>query len=207
MKSRDEELKRAALLLYKTLAEQCFDTSSERTRLNAVFARRTIQHVIALYDSLIYDLAQKEKNEKRTTGEKRGTEGTGGTGKKGANGSSNGGWPPDPPEPLLEYIGSMIKTYRKDRKLTQAELADMIHADPATVSRHERGKGIDVCNLEAYAKVFGIDVVDFFPRHGKSIFNLIFTFVQKHHYNYEDTDTFLKYMDMHNKEHRFLPNH
>ena len=199
MKDRDDvRLKRDAAFLYQALVRLMLGPDRTQSVLSFKLITRRI---IALYDSLVYDLAQKERAGKQKRSSQKSTANR----KSSQGGNSDGGWPPDPPGPILVYIGQLIKRYREDRHLTQAELAEMINTDPTSVSRHERGRGLNIINLQVYAQAFGIEVSDMLPRYGKSVFDLIFTFVQEHGYSYEDTDTFLKYMNEHFKKHRFLP--
>lgn len=60
-----------------------------------------------------------------------------------------------------EKMGKYIAKLRKQKNMTQKELADKINVTDKAVSKWERGKGIpDIVNLEELAKVFGITIVE-----------------------------------------------
>ncbi len=59
----------------------------------------------------------------------------------------------------LQKTGNLIATLRKEKKLTQKELADKLGISPKTVSKWERGNGFpDVGLLSELSAVFGVDV-------------------------------------------------
>ena len=60
-----------------------------------------------------------------------------------------------------EKMGKYIAKLRKQKNMTQKELADKINVTDKAVSKWERGKGIpDIVNLEELANVFGITIVE-----------------------------------------------
>ena len=63
---------------------------------------------------------------------------------------------------MNNYVtGSTIKTLRESKKLTQAQLAEMISVSDKAVSRWETGKGFpDVSLLEPLSKALGISVIE-----------------------------------------------
>ena len=64
-------------------------------------------------------------------------------------------------EKLKTIIGSNITAYRKDRGLTQAELAEKLNYSDKAVSKWERGDSIpDVLTLAQLSELFGITVDD-----------------------------------------------
>jgi len=67
-------------------------------------------------------------------------------------------------EQLKAYIGGRIKTYRKAKGLTQAELAAKIERSDEAISNLERGKSLpEVPTLVAVAKELERPVQDFLP--------------------------------------------
>ena len=57
--------------------------------------------------------------------------------------------------------GATIKTLRESRKLTQAELADMIGVSSKTISKWETAKGLpDITLLQPLAQALGISVIE-----------------------------------------------
>ena len=63
---------------------------------------------------------------------------------------------------MNNYVtGSTIKILRESKKLTQAQLAEMISVSDKAVSRWETGKGFpDVSLLEPLSKALGISVIE-----------------------------------------------
>ena len=56
-------------------------------------------------------------------------------------------------------IGSFLKELRKQKGLTQAEVADYLYVSPKTISRWENGDGIpDINILTDIADFYGITV-------------------------------------------------
>lgn len=59
----------------------------------------------------------------------------------------------------LQKTGNLIATLRKEKRLTQKELADKLGISPKTVSKWERGNGFpDVGLLSELSAVFGVDI-------------------------------------------------
>ena len=60
------------------------------------------------------------------------------------------------------YItGAVIRALREKRRLTQAELAEMLNVSDKTVSKWETARGYpDITLLEPIAKVFGVSVME-----------------------------------------------
>lgn len=48
---------------------------------------------------------------------------------------------PTPAERIARHWGRRLRERREDRQLTQIALAELVHRDQTTVSRHERGDG------------------------------------------------------------------
>ena len=63
---------------------------------------------------------------------------------------------------MNQYVtGSMIRTLRESRGMTQAELAEKLFVSDKAVSKWENGKGYpDISLLEPIAQVFGISVAE-----------------------------------------------
>ena len=63
---------------------------------------------------------------------------------------------------MNNYVtGSTIKTLRESKKLTQAQLAEMISVSDKAVSRCETGKGFpDISLIEPLSKALGISVIE-----------------------------------------------
>ena len=58
-------------------------------------------------------------------------------------------------------FGQFIAGIRKEKKMTQAELAEKIHVTDKAISRWERGLGFpDIQTLEPLAQVLGISVLE-----------------------------------------------
>lgn len=65
---------------------------------------------------------------------------------------------------LKHFIGEKIKSYRKLKKLTQTDLADMLGTTKQTISRYEKGeRKADQDVLFALVDIFGVTIDDFFP--------------------------------------------
>lgn len=70
-------------------------------------------------------------------------------------------------------IGKYILKSRKDLKLTQKQLSDMLNISDKTVSKWERGLGCpDVSILPELAKVLGVTVKDILLAKDNNIINL-----------------------------------
>ena len=60
-----------------------------------------------------------------------------------------------------KQFGQFIARIRKEKKMTQAELAEKIHVTDKAISRWERGLGFpDIQTLEPLAQVLGISVLE-----------------------------------------------
>jgi transcriptional regulator with XRE-family HTH domain len=61
--------------------------------------------------------------------------------------------------PLLLALGSQISSIRKERGLTQAQLAELLEVEPETVSRFERGTAApSLQRLVSIASALGVGV-------------------------------------------------
>ena len=72
---------------------------------------------------------------------------------------------------MNQYVtGSMIRTLRESRGMTQAELAEKLFVSDKAVSKWENGKGYpDISLLESIAEVFGVSVTELLS--GKAVQN------------------------------------
>ena len=63
---------------------------------------------------------------------------------------------------MNQYVtGNMIRKLREDRKMTQAELGEVLHVSDKTVSKWETGKGYpDISLIEPLAAALGISVIE-----------------------------------------------
>ena len=58
-----------------------------------------------------------------------------------------------------EKIGALIRSLRKEKGLTQKELAEILSVSDKTVSKWERGKGIpDISIMLSLSNIFGIEI-------------------------------------------------
>ena len=58
-----------------------------------------------------------------------------------------------------EKIGTLIRSLRKEKGLTQKELAEILSVSDKTVSKWERGKGIpDISIMLSLSNIFGIEI-------------------------------------------------
>lgn len=65
--------------------------------------------------------------------------------------------------PISRIIGNKITYYRKMKGMTLESLSKIIGVSEQQQSRYERGiNRINIDRLNQYAKVFKIDIVDFF---------------------------------------------
>lgn len=65
---------------------------------------------------------------------------------------------------IRKIIGSRIKTYRKDKGITQAALAEAIDCEVTSIGRYERAETApDGEQLVKMAEFFGISPMDFLP--------------------------------------------
>jgi len=68
-------------------------------------------------------------------------------------------------EQLKVFIGGRIKTYRKAKGLTQAELGERIERSDEALSNLERGKSLpEISTLIAVAKELERPIQDFLPK-------------------------------------------
>ncbi len=69
---------------------------------------------------------------------------------------------------LWKFVGNKIKEFRKQKRLTQKELGDLIGVKHNTVSGYEKGSSSpEQDTLFKLAKVFGVSIDTFFPEHTK----------------------------------------
>ena len=72
---------------------------------------------------------------------------------------------------VQDSFGKTIATLRKEKNMTQAELAERLYVSDKTVSKWETGKGYpDISLLEPIAKAFGVTSLYF-----KVIFGVAFS--------------------------------
>lgn len=73
---------------------------------------------------------------------------------------------------MNQYVtGAMIRRLREQRKLTQAQLAELLFISDKTISKWENGKGYpDISLLEPLAEVFGISVAELLS--GRAVSNV-----------------------------------
>lgn len=70
----------------------------------------------------------------------------------------------------LEQLGEQISSLRKDKNLTQKELAELLHVSSSAVSKWERGTATpDIYMIERLAEVFGISVAEFMGEKSEEI--------------------------------------
>lgn len=70
-------------------------------------------------------------------------------------------------EKLKAFIGGRVKSYRKAKGITQAELGDRIERSDEAISNLERGKSLpEIQTLIALASELGKSVQDFLPDQG-----------------------------------------
>ena len=65
---------------------------------------------------------------------------------------------------LAVEVGAIIKQYRLEKKMTQRALAQKMHVDSATVSRHEHGANLSLDVLPEYADSLGVNVQSLIPQ-------------------------------------------
>ncbi|MGB4564407.1 MAG: helix-turn-helix transcriptional regulator, partial [Dethiobacteria bacterium] len=72
---------------------------------------------------------------------------------------------------MNQYVtGAIIKRLREERKMTQAELAQVLNVSDKAVSKWETGKGYpDITLVEPIAKALGISTIELLA--GESISN------------------------------------
>lgn len=58
-----------------------------------------------------------------------------------------------------KQIGALLWRLRKEKDMTQQELADRLHVSPQAVSKWERGNGVpDVSLLPRLTEIFGVSL-------------------------------------------------
>lgn len=62
----------------------------------------------------------------------------------------------------MGYVtGDTVKTLREKRKITQKELAEIIHVSDKTISKWETGKGLpDISMIDELAKALGVSITE-----------------------------------------------
>lgn len=85
---------------------------------------------------------------------------------------------------MNQYVtGSMIKALREKKRLTQAELAELLHVSDKTVSKWENAKGYpDISLLEPIAQVFGISIAELLSGKAVSNVNISANMMRSHFY-------------------------
>lgn len=64
---------------------------------------------------------------------------------------------------LKQDLGQRIQKLRKDRKITQEQLAEMVGIDPKNISRIEKGNNYPTAeNLTSIAKALNVDIYELF---------------------------------------------
>ena len=62
-------------------------------------------------------------------------------------------------------LGSVLREYREAKKLTQSDVADLLHVTKMTVSHWENGKrSMKAEDLKRYCKVLGVSVRELLER-------------------------------------------
>ena len=63
---------------------------------------------------------------------------------------------------MNQYVtGAVIKQLREERKMTQQELADIVHVSSKAVSKWETGKGYpDISLIEVLAGALGVSAIE-----------------------------------------------
>ncbi len=70
---------------------------------------------------------------------------------------------------MKKPIGEIIRNLRKERNLTQEELAKLLHISGQAISRWENGTGMpDISQIVPIASVFGVSTDVLFDIVGKS---------------------------------------
>lgn len=64
---------------------------------------------------------------------------------------------------LKQDLGQRIQKLRKDKKITQEQLAEMVGIDPKNISRIEKGNNYPTAeNLTSIAKALSVDIYELF---------------------------------------------
>lgn len=73
-------------------------------------------------------------------------------------------------ETLSLYVGDKIKTFRKERGMTQTDLAEKLGVSKQTISRYEKGtRKPDQDVLFLLSDIFNVSIDDFFPPTNKQL--------------------------------------
>ncbi len=99
---------------------------------------------------------------------------------------------------MSQTIGQIIKRLRKERNLTQEELAELINVTPQAVSKWENGTGLpDISQIVPLASVFGVSSDTLFGLDGTSTDAEILEIVKRSEdlQEYGKTDTYLRAYD------------
>ena len=71
---------------------------------------------------------------------------------------------------LAVQVGALIFQYRQNKQMTQLALAQKMHVDAATISRHEHGVSIPLDMLPEYADNLGVKLNDLIPEDNAPIY-------------------------------------
>ena len=71
---------------------------------------------------------------------------------------------------LASQVGALINQYRQNKQMTQLALAQKMHVDAATISRHEHGVSIPLDMLPEYADNLGVKLNDLIPQDNLPIY-------------------------------------
>lgn len=82
---------------------------------------------------------------------------------------------------MNNILGSVIKEIRKDKKITQSELARLTGFKQNTISNHENGKrSLDECDIYTYAKALNVSPQTFFDKYTNQDKNILSIYNQLH---------------------------
>jgi len=66
--------------------------------------------------------------------------------------------------PIRTLVGSRLRSHRKAKRITQAQVAEVLNCEMTTISRYERGeRAPDAEQLVKLATFFGISPIDLLP--------------------------------------------
>jgi transcriptional regulator with XRE-family HTH domain len=72
----------------------------------------------------------------------------------------------EPITPHVKDIGDRLRRFRKERGMTQSELAEQVGIQQSDLSRMEKGEyRVSLNNLFKLLKVFGVQLAEFFDEH------------------------------------------
>jgi transcriptional regulator with XRE-family HTH domain len=75
----------------------------------------------------------------------------------------------EPITPQVKDVGARLRTLRKERGMTQAELAERVGIQQSDLSRMEKGEyRVSINNLFKLLKVFGLQLAEFFEEQPQS---------------------------------------